>query len=276
MFPDAPSADPELVAFGCHPPVLVRATDELVLWGWHLIRAAGRVGVEELAVNYFAGSVEDEFAMAVRLEARTDRFSFREREALLHQARLAGLPDRFVDGAIGPLVQSDGSFVASASRYAALPRHLKEAVSAGQLDLKTAGRAEAVPKVVITRLLSAPVFCSLSFSRRRMCVTLIAEIARREPAALGSIAAEALESGVPDRYLNERRYPMLTEYGNRFARCRDRIEGGSGLRIHAPEYFEGQAYRLEIPFRSRDELLDRLSRARIVEGYCDELFSLLQ
>ncbi len=276
MFADEPSADPELVNCGCHPPVLVRARDELVLWGWPIIRAASLIRTEELAVVYFAGSAEDEFAMAVRLEARIDRFSFRERESILLKARNAGLDDASIDRSIGPLVQSEGSFAGSTDRFIALPRRLKEAVSEGTVDLKTAERSVGVPEEVAELLLSAPAFLGLSFSRRRICLALTAEISRREPAALSSIVAGALESGAPDRYLNERRYPMLTEYENRFARCRDRIEGGSGLRIHAPEYFEGQAYRLEIAFRSREELRDRLSRAGIVEGYCDELFSLLQ
>ncbi|WP_455382201.1 hypothetical protein, partial [Salinispira pacifica] len=170
-------------------------------------------------------------------------------------------------------------FTATTKRFAALDDSLRRAVAEGVIDLKTAERAAGAAKewtALLDRFLSSSRLLSLSFSRRRMSVALLAEITRREPERVAGIAEEALASDAPDEFLRARRYPSLTAHSNRFEACRSRIESGTGLRIHAPDHFEGQSFTLEIPFRSREELLERLDRARIVEGHCDELFSLLQ
>ncbi|HUX13963.1 MAG TPA: hypothetical protein VMW87_13110 [Spirochaetia bacterium] len=276
LFPDAPMPDSELLAGGYHPPVLVRASDELVLWGWSVIRVAEKLGLEELPVAYFEGSREDEYAIALRLEARTDRFSFRERELLLNAAVADQIAEETFERVLGPHIVSDGPVVSVTRRFAALEPTLKRVVCDRLIDLKSAERVAAVPPGVVERALAATAFRALSFSRRRQFFGLMAEIAIREPERLAQIVDAALESESPEKYLTERRYPRLTEYTNRFDRSRTQIERGSGLRIRAPEYFEGASYRLEIPFSSREELVERLDRARKIEGYCDELFSLLQ
>ncbi len=256
--------------------MLVRAADELVLWGWSVIRVAESLELDELPVIYFEGSLEDEYATALRLEARTDRFTFRERELLYNGAVTDQITEKAFEHLLGPKIASDGSFVSVTRRFAALDRTLKNAVADGLIDLKSAERVSTVPPQAIERSLASAVFRALSFSRRRHLFGLLAEIANREPERLAQIVDAALESGSPEKYLTERRYPRLTEHLNRFEKCRGEIEHGSGLRIHAPEYFEGASYRLEIPFRSKEELVERLGRARKVEGFCDELFSLLQ
>ncbi|WP_455382696.1 hypothetical protein, partial [Salinispira pacifica] len=106
LFPDAPDPEPQLVSCGCHPPVLVRAVDELVLWGWGIIRVAQSLDLEELPVIYFSGPPEEELVMALRLEARGDRYSYRERELLLSRALGAGLREAEIERLLGPLVTS--------------------------------------------------------------------------------------------------------------------------------------------------------------------------
>ncbi len=77
--------------------------------------------------------------------------------------------------------------------------------------------------------------------------------------------------------LRRRRYPTLTEWEGRFARVTAELRTPEGVRVEAPQHFEGGRLRCVVTFGSLSELKGRLDRVRraVEEGAWEPLAEFL-
>lgn len=276
LFTCTPPPSRELLQLDLYPPLPVSPSH--LIWGFHLLRAAGAAGKSELACRSLPPSPPAEMLrLALKLEARSGRYSWPEREACLaflaryHQGNLL---DR-----LAPLLEGkpDSRLQERTAAYSRLKPHLKELVAGGQLDLKSARRLTQLPDELFRRLAGAEE--SLTFSRRRLLLTRLEEIRRRdkldEPALL-SLLEEALSAADPPAVVLRRRHPVLTGLEDRFRALNRSALESSGIRLEAPPCFEGDAFTVSFSFRSRASLARKIARLKALEDQSDELFTLLR
>jgi hypothetical protein len=280
LFPEGRTVSSDLLLRGLYTPLPVAYEDGrdprvTLIWGWNLVREAVARGIQELFVVPNACDSEDSLLIALAIENRPDGYTMSERAAIYARATSDGLTGGALDR-IGLAVATDGSFASVAARYLALSPLMREAVDGKLLDLKSAEYAERLPASLATELLGSACFGRLSFSRRRVAARLLCEIAVREPEQAPGILSSALEQDAPDQYLSARRYPDLSAMRRQFDEISESVRRRSGVRLHAPEYFEGADFRIEFTIRSCTDLDARRDGLGLLEEHCDELFSLLR
>lgn len=111
----------------------------------------------------------------------------------------------------------------------------------------------------------------LSLNKQREIITLIKEIALREDVSImdvledGNLQAiltnEDLDRNQKTRkiriYLNQRRFPAVTNAQKKFEKHLNELKLGSGTKLIPPEHFEGTTYTLKLSFKNLIELKDR-------------------
>jgi hypothetical protein len=277
IFEDGPEEDPELVERGLHPPLPVAAG--LLVWGFRLCRQARRLGLPALPVRDLPPLPGEQLlALALRLEGRSGRYSWGEKEGMLRFARARRADGEPFDlSALHPWIEGrpDPGLEDRIARFGALPPAAREAVSGGRLDLKAAARAADLPAELLGRVAAA----SLSFSERRRFLLQLREIGRRDrlaPGELTALAARLLEERDPLAVLAVRRFPTLSGLQERFAELARCLWKGSGVRIEPPPYFEGGEFEARFRFGSPESLKRRVRTLRAIAEHGDELFGLLR
>ena len=270
IFRGSPPPTPALIRDGLIPPLPIW-NNELV-WGFPHIDAAVSLGIGELHTVAIEGTATEVVCAALDLEGRLDGYEITEFSALL--ALLNDLDIDPSESSILSRVQASGSFVPKARQFASLTPVLRNLVAARRLDLKSAARSR-LEDDVWALIADIP---GLTVSTLRIVARDLDEIVRRDnldSETVKSIVLDAVGSADPTKAIRRRRYPMLTSMEDRFVACRDRYLRGSGAKLKAPEYFEGDAYSVSFSFRSREELSERIAAlSRLQEG-TDELFDLL-
>jgi hypothetical protein len=266
----------ELLDLDLYPPLPVSHTR--LIWGYHILRAAEEAGKEELVCRLLPDPGPAEMLrLALHLEARTGRYTWPEQESCL--AFLTRHAPEISAVEIAPLLtgKADPRLPERIDAFSRLALPLKTLVAGGLLDLKSALRLRSLPESVFRRLAGAGE--ALTFSRRRLLLNQLEEIRRRErlqEPELLRLLSEALEAEDPPAVVRRRRYPVLTGLEERFrALKRDALEG-SGIRLEAPECFEGENFTVSFSFRNRAGLARKLTRLRALEDKSDELFTLLR
>jgi hypothetical protein len=274
IFTYAQTPDDDMLRRSLHPPIVIgpSASGRRIVWGWHIVRAAMSLGISELPTKALETGAREQLSTALALEARPGAFALSEQDAILRFAEEQEVPV----GEIAQLVTGDGSFQSAARRYRSLCDAGRDLVDAEVVDLKTALRLTEPT----TRCLFAfrHDLAEYSVSNRRIIATLVDELSRRDRLsrdACESLLEEALASPDPRGYLQSRRYPSLTAVESRFERVRRDALSGTGVELHHPPYFEGDAFEVRFQFRSARELTDRAKAVFNLEAECDELFDLL-
>jgi hypothetical protein len=277
LFTDPAEVDPLLLEQGLHPPLPL--SGDTLAWGFGLLRQAARMGLRGLPVRSLPPLPGGELiALALRLEGRAGDYSWREKENMLRFVRRRAEYGESVDLAtLSPWIEGhpDSQLQRRIERFAGLPPTVKEAVTAGRLDLKSGELAARLPAEITARLDRA----SLSFSRRRRFLTLLLEVSRRDRLSASKIeelARRLLEDEQPLEALADLRYPTLTGLREDFAALADSLWKGSGVRIDPPPYFEGEGFSVAFEFTSPDNLARKLQALRKVAEHTHELFALLR
>ena len=275
VFTESEPVERELLASRLTPP-LIRRGRELV-WGYAIVSEARRNNIESLPVVVKDATDAESFVFMLLLEARTDRYSYEEK------LRLQDLYSRFDIEAIAPevipsilsLVQRSGSFIDQATKFRLLTPVRRRLVESGRIELKHAGRLNRLPDGVWEQLEIREEF---SRSEMRLVSTYLEEIARRDELDDADCIKMVREvCAIPDALstLRKLRFPQLSAMENTFETLHERVLAKSGVKLVAPESFEGDSYELSFRFRSPGELDQRIRAVERVKGICDELFSLL-
>jgi hypothetical protein len=259
-----------------HPPVVIAPgyTENRVVWGWQIIRAATTLGIDALATRSIEADPRDQLTTALYLEARAGRYPMSEQDSILRFIEETGIPEN--DPELAHLVTGDGSFVAATRKYRGLCDQGRDLIDSEVVDLKTALRLTEPTTRCLWSFRHS--LAEKSVSSRRIIATLVDELVRRdhmEVDACESLVAKALDSDDPRGFLYGVRYPNLTELERRFESVRKRFVAGTGVELRHPPYFEGDAFEVVFSFRTAGELVDRARVAQRLEPACDELFDLL-
>lgn len=272
VFTDSPAFQAELLRSGCLPPLPVM--DGYLLWGFSVLKTALREGVGELpCVSHDAG-LESGFRLALQLENRTDRYTWREKANILQLVR--GFPEITLGKELLSLVQGGSSFVPQTELFLQLPPSLREAADSGLLDIKTAERAADLAEGVFITL--EPILASMSFSSRRQFLSMLNETVKRDRLGgpdLNTFIRQLLETERPLELLRRRRYPQLSEMEDCLERYRQKYLRGTGIELIPPPNFEGGAFTLQFAWQSEKQLGRVIGHLSQLKESGNELFRLL-
>ncbi len=255
-------------------PFLVADGGRRLVWGFAVVRALeGEPARSTYPILSLDGSDTDLLAAALRMEARTDRYTWRERAAVVTLAN-----DRAIhlDNQTTALVASAGDVVSTVLRFLRLPSFLADAVDRERIDLRTAEFCAERDREALAILLE--VSEPLSFSRRKRMLRWYCEYAAGNELDKKTERERARQIGVspqPESAMRLLRYPVLSALDERVRLFTDRYCRGTGIRIEPPPSYEGDEVRVSFGFRTAREYavrVDSLSRAR--EGI-DDLLSVL-
>ena len=269
---DPPPPD-DLIRGGFVPPLPVEqgSTGPTLLWGWTIASRAAELGVAELKVAPAPAEPRAALALCLRLEARSGRYSWEERDGLARFAEGRGVS---LDGEISLLISGDAGLSETLGHYRALAPERRRVVSEGTIDLRTAMRLGALPDEAITLLCAA----RLSFSARRQILLMLAEVVARD--ALNTAAAVALTGEIiatddPLAAARAARMPRLRAMERRVSEIESVLREDGSFRLSAPPGFEGESFEFAAQLarpRDIDRAIAALTRLR---GEADELFDLL-
>ena len=232
--------------------------DNNLVWGSAIIDAAMEADVPRLPVCEISSDPVECAMTALRLEGRTDKYSFEEMEGIVNYLFSHGISE--APECISILVGGGEPFAAKTIKYGKLNRPLQNAVNSGLLDLKTALRLDCIPEPVIVKILNENF--DLSYSERRIFLTMFREVIMRDSLRADQVSLlveDALQSGDPMGVLRRKRYPDLTALEGKYGKLMERLVKGKGLEIKAPPYFEGGSYRVEFSAAGKKQLEKKIS-----------------
>jgi len=266
-----------LVARGLVPPLPV-AGDDLV-WGFPILAAAGRSGVDELAcLELEPGERVSHLAVALRLEDRCGAYGLQEQARVygfLSEAGLTGEPEKLT-GIAGLLTaRAPAAWLKAMGEFVSLPEGLGRLVAENVIDLKTASRARSLPRTFFELLEREKT--RFSFSERREISLLLWEIGRRDRLtqdAIESLADELFSLADPRPRLRALRYPEYTRLAGRLAELTAGL-ARDGIAVAPPDGFEGEEFSFSFTAASRAAYARRLAALTGFEDKVDGLFELL-
>ncbi len=152
--------------------------------------------------------------------------------------------------------------------FAGLPAPLRDGVVEGRVPSAAARALAGVPEPEALSVLTWLSAWRLGGNRFAELARLALECAWAEGAEVeGWLRAEGLWEwkGTPEGLraeLRARRFPTVTRWEGRFRRVVKDLEVPEGVRVEAPQHFEGGELRCAVAFRSLEELARRLGEAR--------------
>jgi len=273
IFVDSPPPDEELLLRGLIPPLPVRG--ETLVWGFPLVRAAGRLAVGELAVREVEGDDIELLILALRMEGRKNFFTLREKAGILSFLRKRNAASRAQD--VSRCVQSEGSFIKQAARYLSMPDNLRRLVDRGYIDLKTADMSTGFSGKTLELL--ERIFETCSFSQRRRAFRNFYEVGIRDSLSeeqMNDLVCRLDDEEDPLTALEVLRYPNMTDMKKRFDVVSSGILKGSGISLTEPAGFEGDGFSVSFRFTGKKQLEKVIARLEVLANESDELFSLLR
>lgn len=268
----------EALAQGLCPPLLL--SRGALVWGHRIIDALSReesgpqaiLPVEELDLD-----PRPELLAVLLRERRTASYEAAEEWAVAKEAsRLAEGDEAFL-ASVSLLLRGDPSLPVLLSRLSALAPARARLVETGLLDLKTAERCRSLPEEALAAFKAlAP---RLSSSERRIAFGFLDDLALGDRHAAPDLAALIREAGARDKplaYIRSLRYPELASMEAELAAIAARDLGRSGVRLEAPQNFEGTGFSASFEFASGEALGKRIAALERLKEDCDALFGLLR
>lgn len=244
------------------------------IWGHQIIQDAASNGELFVFCRHISGDAESNLIYALKMENRTDSYSWREKENILQFIDENRIDRKNTD--ILTLVQLEGSFIPNTEKYSELTESLKLIVEKDILDLKTALKLELLNNPMIEK--TVDIIRDFSFSRKRLFINYIVETLKKNDKneeEIDAILDKASSSDDPFEYVALMRYPALKRLENEFASYTEKYLKGSGIQLKPPPYFEGGGYSLQFSFKSKKQLGKIIERLEKVRETSDEIFRLL-
>lgn len=263
-----------------HPAALARVGKRYrIVCGHRRTRIAKELGLENLPATLMPPGMTDEDMLAINLieNSAQRQYSDVEKGAILRKLSRAGASeDRIIDKYMP---------IAGLERSKKLCQDFQAAESWGR-GLKKLLHDLNVPLRVYSTLLrwddasrdrAESFFSALrpGVNKWRELLELIDEISRRDEERPGNILERkeiqaALQNDTPTRYdkihrvLFQWRFPVLYDLRKDVRSALDKLKLGRGIKVNAPENFENGDIRIELKFKTPEELsalADELSNA---------------
>mgnify|MGYP006277922147 FL=1 len=246
----------------------------MVVWGWHVLRAADVAGAPAVYVDERRVDPREALLLALVLEGRRGSYRWEEMRRIVDYCREYDIDP---NGEVSRLVTGDSGLLPRVERYRELSPALSSAVETAAVDLKSAERLSGIPEDLLVALLE--VAGPLSHSNRRKLLSLVRELTKgrlMEPGPLkGEIERHREDPEKLLALLRRRRYPELSSMEERIDGFNREHLGGSGVALEAPANFEGRSFRVSFSFSNRSEYRSRLSALRHAEDHLEDILELL-
>jgi ParB family transcriptional regulator, chromosome partitioning protein len=206
--------------------------------------------------------------------AVTDNSSQRELN-WVEQSNAVNLLSRFSDGQ-GQLhnilselgLPAGASFVNKMLLIYDMPAWLKDGILADGISLPVAIKLKETEETGAQVLSDIFRELNLSLNKQLEILTLVSEISRRDDISIAVLFNEPairdiLDQDNPERsnvagllrgYLKIKRFPEISRAEQEFDAVRKSIKIPKNIQFHAPRYFEGDTYSLQMKFRNMKEL----------------------
>jgi ParB-like chromosome segregation protein Spo0J len=271
---ESPALEESIARVGViQAPLLAERGGRLVsVCGLRRVRAASKLSIENIECRICRDQAADGFLLALNVE---DNLSVREL-TLLEKARftrlagaLKGTEGRDLLSRYESLMGISGGERERARLLAldALPQDVKRFIDAKAMPARLAAPIAELGAGDASILVGLAVKHRLTAAQTAEFAELGREIAQRDSRSFGGVV-EALDDDLdPDRApgrgwreilverLKAMRYPAWREREGAMGQCLYLINGTPGITVRPPPFFEGDAMRAEIVFRSPEELL---------------------
>ncbi len=155
-----------------------------------------------------------------------------------------------------------------------LSKSLQLAVAREQLAMSVAGEFLRIAPAERSSLFDLFQQLRLGVNLQKEFFSLCFEISRRDKISIMQLLQGSTLRGIPKKarlsvgqkaalvrdYLKRLRYPRLSEKERQFQSVVKRLGLAPGTALHAPPYFEGTTYRMDLRFETYGELRDRLAQ----------------
>ncbi|MCL2293739.1 MAG: hypothetical protein FWC36_02580 [Spirochaetes bacterium] len=273
----------ELVKKDLYPLPVV--DNENVVWGFHIIAAAAKLGIKNLLCRSLNSqalskefSKEEKLLITLQCENRKNNYSWEEKEKIY--LFIVKELDGKVSDSVLSRIQHEGLFMNSVSLYNSFPAHLKNLIQKNIVDLKTAKNCTAINERAWEEL--EPYLLTLTFSNRRIFLTNLSELLKKnaldkefDSSKSFSFVKKLLEKKNPLEAVFKARYPDFSSCTERFNQFNSEVLKDSGIKLKQPPYFEGNSYSVEFSFRSKKHLEKIINRLSVLKEKSDEIFRLL-
>lgn len=265
----------ELVGRGLVPPIPVvqSETNGLgpIVWGHRIVDAAEGV-VDALPAVAIGEPPAGLVALALTCEGRPGTYTRREHLAIVELCRTLGVSDSDRRERVDPLVDPRRPVLDEVTAIMSIGDPVRSWWLDSVVDTKTARVAADLPLGWIVP--NETLLLELSASNRRLGVRWASQILRRDgDDALAQITGRTPE-GLLD-WLRRCRYPRTAAIEDAAAKGADRLRG-SGVRIVAPEGFDGDTFTARFSFRSQAEYVRRLAVLDREKEHVDEWLRLVR
>ncbi|MBN2441613.1 MAG: hypothetical protein JXJ04_09700 [Spirochaetales bacterium] len=275
FFEEHTIVDPQLLNFSLYCPVSL--SGNFLVHGFALLEQAKAGNISELSVIELPAMEKKQMvSLALKREARGGHYSWTEVERIMN---FLSSPDE-VDNFLITLIagHDDSHFLEKWIDYRSYSLPLKQCINEEIIDFKTAQKISSLPSGVFTSILDYKNSHRISFSEIRIFLTTLYEISRRDSLteqAVEEICRSLLAEDHPVEGIKKIRYPELTGMYEDFKSVRDSLVKAKGVTLTEPPFFEGNSFKVEFYFQSKQQLEKRIKVLKNLQEKADELFKLL-
>lgn len=266
----------QLIDIDLVPPLPIYRN--ILIWGHHIVRMAREMGKRELNCIIIENCTNFQLMrIALELESRPGKYSWKEREAIYHQLQFTG--EAWNCEPIAMLVEGEPvpNWAQKVEDYAGQQRGLKELIERHIIDLKMSHKLKELPAALHSLL--AEHTEQFSFSERRILLNMLIEIVQRDrlpEKETIDFFRSVLTHNNPMEYARGIRFPYLTSLETKFTVLSRKILGESGIKLHPPPFFEGDSFEVSFSFSNKKGFIGKMKALERLGDAADEFFQLLR
>ncbi len=268
---------------GLLQPIIVRENSHgsgyQLVSGFKRLSVCKQLGLKEVeAFSYRKSELGDleGFHMGLHENLTTRSLNLIEKSMVMEKlVRRFGLSRESVARDYMPMLglQPNLRVLAKVSQLVQLRAEIKRYVVEEGVSLENAVRLLEFPPEDQAEMARVVSQLKLGENKLKEVLTFLREISLRDGMTLRELARGEIEAITSDtglsklqrthrvrRRLREMRYPQLTGLERQFREKLKGLELSPGISLQPPPYFEGEAFRLELRFKSVGEFKDMLSR----------------
>lgn len=255
-----------------NPPVLIRdGSGYIIVCGFRRIAACRHLGCSQVPARVLKENTDRlqmvQLAIADNASQRSLNLVETSR-ALNLLAEVCSDPKQFTEAGLALGLPVNPAAVAKIKKISQLPRRIQERIVTGEIGMSMAlalGQMDAPAGAALLGLFDE---LKVGLNRQRELLLLVNEIALRENCPIQKLIAEKplqqilldtqLDRAVKRKkirsYLQQRRYPSISEAATHYAKRVKRLKLGNNINLIPPRNFEHTAFTLTLRFNDLEDL----------------------